>query len=140
MRPNRQIQLDIGVPVSYRDLEVWKRAMDLAEAAYAIARSLPDTERYGLAQQMRRSAVSVPSCIAEGRSRLSTREFARFLAIAMGSLAELETQCLLAARLGLTREAIDPLLRSANELGRMLQSLRKSLDRNAYPQETRPNR
>ncbi|MBV6412267.1 MAG: four helix bundle protein [Xanthomonadales bacterium] len=126
--------------MSYRDLDVWKRAMNLATAAYRIAQSLPDTERYGLAQQIRRSAVSVPSCIAEGRSRLFTREFARFLAIAMGSLAELETQCLLAGRLELTREPIDPVLRSASELGRMLQSLRKSLDRNSALQETRPNR
>ncbi len=128
--------------MSYRDLEVWKRAMDLAAEAYDLAKSLPDSEKFGLAQQIRRSAVSVPSCIAEGRGRLSTREFARFIALALGSLAELETQLLLAERLDLTKRPADAALKSADELGRMLQSLRKTLDRNlaAETQQTRPNR
>ncbi|MBK8068244.1 MAG: four helix bundle protein [Rhodanobacteraceae bacterium] len=115
--------------MSYRDLEVWKRGMDLAEAVYDIARQLPESERFGLAQQMRRSAVSIPSCIAEGRARLSTREFARFIAMALGSLAELETQLLLTARLRLTKTEVESTLAAADQLGRMLQALRKTLDR-----------
>lgn len=130
--------------MSYRDLEVWKRGMDLAEAVYRIASSLPDSERFGLAQQMRRSAVSIPSCVAEGRARLSTREFARFIAMALGSLAELETQLMLATRLRLTTTDVGTTLQAADELGRMLQALRKTLDRKAniaeLPPTERPNR
>ncbi|MBL8243833.1 MAG: four helix bundle protein [Rhodanobacteraceae bacterium] len=130
--------------MSYRDLDVWQRGMELAEAVYRIAATLPDSERFGLAQQMRRSAVSIPSCIAEGRARLSTREFARFVAMALGSLAELETQLMLATRLCLTAAEVDSTLQSADELGRMLQALRKALDRKAnlaeLPPTGRPNR
>jgi four helix bundle protein len=130
--------------MSYRDLEVWKRGMDLAEAVYLIARQLPESERYGLAQQMRRSAVSIPSCIAEGRARLSTREFVRFIAMALASLAELETQLMLAKRLRLTAAEVEHTLQAADELGRMMQALRKTLDRKVnlaeLPPTERPNR
>lgn len=130
--------------MSYRDLGVWKRGMDLAEVVYDVARQLPESERFGLAQQMRRSAVSIPSFIAEGRARLSTREFARFIAMALGSLAELETQLLLAARLRLTTADVDTILATADQLGRMLQALRKTLDRKldagGCPASERPNR
>jgi four helix bundle protein len=76
---------------TFRDLEVWQRAMDLVKAAYALTGKLPQHERYGLASQIQRAAVSVPANIAEGHARDSTREYLRFLSIAIGSLAELST-------------------------------------------------
>ena len=82
----------------YTQLETWQRAMDLAEAVYAATRGYPKEEMYGLIAQTRRSAVSVPSNIAEGQGRGSSREFVRFLAVARGSLCELQTQILLAQR------------------------------------------
>jgi len=83
----------------YRELVVWQKAMSLAEAAYAVAGLLPDSERFGLSSQIRRAAISVPSNIAEGHERRSRAEYRRFIAIACGSLAELETQLELANRL-----------------------------------------
>jgi len=84
---------------SYRDLEVWQRAMDLAAECCGVAKTFPVDERYGLAAQVKRSAVSVPSNIAEGRGRLGPRGFLNHLSIARGSLFEVETQLLLAKRL-----------------------------------------
>ncbi len=85
---------------SYRELIAWQKAMDLAETAYRVTAHFPKQEIYGLTSQVRRCGVSVPSNIAEGQGRRSTREFLNFLSIALGSLCELETQTLLAARLG----------------------------------------
>lgn len=82
---------------NYSDLIVWQKAMDLVEAVYRV---FPKEEVYGLTAQLRRAAVSVPSNIAEGQGRRSTREFLHYLSIAHGSLRELETQLLIAARLG----------------------------------------
>ena len=79
----------------YKDLIVWKRAMELAKSAYTLARKLPREENYALADQIRRSSVSIPSNIAEGYGRTSQRDYIRFLAIARGSSYELETQILL---------------------------------------------
>jgi len=79
----------------YKDLIVWKRAMELAKAAYMLTRRLPREENYALADQIRRSSVSIPSNIAEGYGRTSQRDYARFLAMARGSSYELETQILL---------------------------------------------
>ena len=76
----------------FRDLRVWKDSGSLAKQIYAATRSFPEEERFGLCMQMRRAAVSVPSNIAEGSVRRSTRDFGRYLEIALGSLAELETQ------------------------------------------------
>ena len=84
----------------YKDLIVWKRAMELVKAAYAVARLLPKEENYALADQIRRSAVSIPSNIAEGYGRGSTTDYRRFLTIARGSRYELETQLLLCIQLG----------------------------------------
>ena len=84
---------------SFRDLRVWQQAMDLALQIYRGTESFPKQEVYGLAQQMRRAAVSVPSNIAEGKGHSSDKEFRRFLFHARGSLMELETQILLAGRL-----------------------------------------
>jgi len=82
----------------YKDLIVWQKAMDLAEEIYRLSKSFPREELYGLTSQIRRAAVSVPSNIAEGHARQSTAEFRNFLSIAQGSLAEVDTQQLLAQR------------------------------------------
>jgi four helix bundle protein len=84
----------------HHDLRVWQEAIDVVEAIYDLTKRFPKTEIYGLISQMRRSAVSVPSNIAEGASRLSDREFIQFLGVARGSLSELETQITIAERLG----------------------------------------
>ncbi|NMA40457.1 MAG: four helix bundle protein [Lentisphaerae bacterium] len=84
---------------SYKDLIVWQKAMDLAVMIYLVTKSFPKDEQYGLASQLRRAAVSLPSNIAEGHARTSTAEFKNFLSIARGSLAEVETQLLIAVRL-----------------------------------------
>ena len=80
---------------SYQDLTVWQRAMDLVEGVYRVTKDWPKDEQYGLTNQVRRAVVSVPANIAEGQGRTSDREFARFLAIAHGSLYEVETHLLI---------------------------------------------
>lgn len=86
--------------MDHKELDAWKQAMLLAEEVYRISKGLPSHETYGLTSQMRRSAVSVPSNLSEGAARNGNKEFANFLGIALGSLAELETQVILASRLG----------------------------------------
>jgi len=119
---------------SYRDLSVWQLAMNLTEAVYAVTRTFPQIELYALANQLQRAAVSIPSNIAEGHARNTTRDYLRFVSIAMGSLAEVETQIELAARLNyLGIEQRDALFTTTDELGRMLQGLRKSLQSKLPP-------
>ena len=115
----------------YRDLKVWQAAMRLAEESYRLSARFPKHETYGLASQVQRSAVSVPSNIAEGHGRNSRKEFHHFLGIALGSLAELETQLILAQQMGyLTGELINPVLQISDEIGKMLKGLQKSLTTN----------
>jgi four helix bundle protein len=83
----------------YRELIVWQKAMDLVTEVYRLTRGFPREELYGLTNQLRRAAVSIPSNIAEGQARQSTAEFRNFLSIAQGSRAEVETQLLIAVRL-----------------------------------------
>ena len=85
---------------SYQDLIVWQRSVDLGIEIYKVTEYFPADERFGLISQMRRAAVSIPSNIAEGKYRRSSKEFAKFLHIAFGSGAELETQLLFSLRLG----------------------------------------
>ncbi|MEW6589568.1 MAG: four helix bundle protein [Pseudomonadota bacterium] len=119
---------------SYRDLSVWQLAMQLTEAIYAATRTFPQSELYALANQLQRAAVSIPSNIAEGHARNTTRDYLRFVSIAMGSLAEVETQLELATRLNyLGIEQRDALFTTTDELGRMLQGLRKSLQNKLPP-------
>ncbi len=109
---------------SYRDLDVWGRAMDLAERVYAETQAFPPAELYGLVAQMRRAAVSIPSNIAEGEG-CTGRDPLRFLDIAYGSLLELETQLELARRLGFLPDAShEQLTHLTAELGRMLNGLK----------------
>ena len=106
---------------NYKELIVWKRAMELAEAAYVIARKLPREESFALADQIRRSAVSIPSNIAEGYGRHSTKDYTRFLSIARGSRYELETQLLLTVQLGYTTDSdIQRAIQLGEEVGKML--------------------
>ena len=86
--------------MTHKDRDVWKAAMELAKLVYLITSKFPKEELYGLTQQIRRSAVSIPSNIAEGAARNSRKEFIQFLHISLGSLAELETQLLLSEKLG----------------------------------------
>jgi len=118
----------VPAPVrSYRDLRVWQQAMDLAEATYRATEQFPEHERYGLVTQLRRAAVSVASNIAEGHAR-SLGDYLRHLLISNGSLAEVETQVVLSARLGfLPADLADSLLQASDQVGRMLGGLRKSL-------------
>ena len=85
---------------SHRDLDVWQLAVELVEDVYAVTRRYPREELYTLTAQIRRSAVSIPSNIAEGAARNGRKEFVQFLYIALGSCAELETQLVIAKRLG----------------------------------------
>jgi len=113
----------------FRDLRVWDEAMALSEMVYAMTNGFPSHERFGLVSQMRRAAVSVPSCIAEGNARGSTKDYLRFLSMSKGSLAELQTQILLAGRLGFVERAVsDRVLERLTSVSFLVQSLRKSLN------------
>ena len=89
---------------SYRDLQVWQKAMDLAKQCYQATRTFPSEERFGLTSQIRRAVVSVPSNIAEGHGRAHTKEYLNHLSMAKGSLVELETLLLLSQRVGFLKE------------------------------------
>ena len=114
----------------YQDLDVWRFSVDWTEAIYRTTAAWPSDERFGLISQVRRAAVSVASNIAEGAARRSTGEFLQFVGMAQGSLAEAETQLLIAARLGYLP---DPdhrhLTLSADQISRMLASLASALKR-----------
>lgn len=114
---------------SHRDLIVWQKGMDLAVEVYALTKRLPATENFRMIGQITRSVVSVPANIAEGRARSTRKDYANFLAIAQGSLAETETYILLSIRLGyLTDEQADKALSLIGEVGRMLTTLRQRLN------------
>jgi len=112
---------------SYRDLLVWQKAIALVTEIYRATRSFPKEEVYGLTSQMRRAAVSIPSNIAEGQARLTKGEFRQFLGQAKGSLAELDTQLVIAQNLGYISQP-EPLLNQLAEVGRMLNGLLASLE------------
>lgn len=113
---------------SYQDLIVWQKSMDLVERVYRMTTVFPRDEVYGLSSQIRRAAVSIPSNIAEGQARKSTAEFLHFLSIAQGSRAEVETQTLIAQRLGyVTPNQIKEILSLLEEISRMLNTLRSKL-------------
>jgi four helix bundle protein len=110
---------------SHKDLDVWKEAMQLVKGVYRLSATLPREETYGLVAQMRRAAISVPSNIAEGAARDSLREFVQFLYVSLGSLAELETQLILAKEIfGCDTSSLEDTI---NRLRRMLIGLIKSL-------------
>jgi len=113
---------------SYQDLDVWKIGMEVAKTIYSLTAKFPSDERFGLVSQIRRAAVSIPSNIAEGHARKSRIEFRQFIFIALGSLAELETQLLLSNKLDfISKEEIEGIMLQLNTLGKMLRGLSKSL-------------
>jgi four helix bundle protein len=115
---------------SYRDLEVWQKSMGLAKEVYQVTSSFPTDEKFGLTNQMRRAAVSIPSNLAEGHARSGTQEFKHFISMAIGSVAELETQILLSAELGyLNENRKSDLFEQLDIIGKMLRGLYKSLNR-----------
>lgn len=111
---------------NHRKLLVWQEAMILVEMIYRITILFPKEEQYGLTTQLRRSAISVPSNIAEGAGRNSTRELIQFIGIASGSLAEVDTQLDIAARLGYLEVKAD-VFKQLSLVGRLLVALRRSL-------------
>ena len=112
----------------YKDLIAWQKAMDLVSAIYDATDGFPKRETYSLTDQIRRAAVSIPSNIAEGQAHYSHREFLHFLSHSRGSLAELETQVLIAKRRNYVSDSqAAELLKRADELGRILSGLINSL-------------
>ncbi|MBZ5705940.1 MAG: four helix bundle protein [Acidobacteriia bacterium] len=118
--------------MSYRDLRVWQKAMELVVAVYQHSHRFPKKEMYGPTSQLRRAAVSVPSNIAEGKGRSTDRDRSLFFCHARGSLLELETQILIAKELAyLDSAASEQLITRSGEVGRMLNALIQSLKTSA---------
>lgn len=111
----------------HEDLKVWRKAMDLVVSIYRLTKGFPKTEAYGLASQMQRAAASIPSNIAEGHALKQTPAYLRHLAIASGSLAELQTQLEISKRLDYLLSEDTFVIEEAREVARMLAGLRKSL-------------
>ena len=113
---------------SYKELKVWQKAMDLTVEIYCLVKLLPKFETYALSDQMRRAVVSIPSNIAEGYGRNSTKEFIQFLTIARGSQLELETQLQICQRLGyFSDNELTSVLQLCTEINKMLNVLIKKL-------------
>jgi four helix bundle protein len=124
-------------------LIAWQKAIDLVEVVYRVSGAFPKSELYGLTSQIRRAVVSIPSNIAEGQSRTTSREFVRFLAMAAGSLSEVETQLVIAERLEyIEARQLEGLMERAAEVARLVKALTKSIERkiavgtNHYPLPT----
>jgi four helix bundle protein len=113
---------------NFEKLGVWQKAIDFADTVYSATRHFPVEERFGLTNQMRREAVSISSNIAEGCSRNSSADYARFIEIATGSVFEVVSQCFIAKRQNFLSEAqFQALYMGAEEQGKMLSGLRRSL-------------
>jgi four helix bundle protein len=113
---------------NFEKLDVWQKAIEFADFIYSETRRFPNEERFGLTNQMRRAALSISSNIAEGSSRMSQIDFARFIEIGTGSVFEVVSQAFIAKKQSfLTEETFHFLYESAEELSRMLSGLRKSL-------------
>ncbi len=116
------------MPSSFKDLRVWQESMKFAIGVYRVTGNFPKHELYGLSQQLRRAAVSIPSNIAEGKGHRSDREFRSFLLHARGSLLEVQTQLMIARELQyITQEEGKQLLESSDAIGRCLNSLMNSI-------------
>jgi four helix bundle protein len=113
---------------SFRDLDVWKLAIQLVKNIYLVTQKFPAQENFGLISQVRRAAISIPSNVAEGQGRKSAKEFKQFLGFALGSTAELETQLVIAQEIGyLTSEDTSPLFLSLDRIRKMIRSLSSKL-------------
>jgi four helix bundle protein len=112
----------------YQKLQIWAKGRMLVKAIYDLTSTFPKAEQYGLISQMRSAAVSVPSNIAEGSQKTTNKDFLSYLAIAKGSLAELETQIILSGDIGFAKEAqLQPILDLVHELQKMLHAFCLSL-------------
>ena len=112
----------------FTQLKIWQRSIQLVRKIYKFTKDFPKEELYGLSSQLRRAAVSIPSNIAEGSQRHSQKDFANFIGISKGSLAELETQCIIAQELGYAKsETIVGLRKEIQEISKMLYSFRSKL-------------
>jgi four helix bundle protein len=128
-------------PGSHRKVIAWQRAMDLAAAVYSVVFSLRAARHWDLASQLFRASVSVPANIAEGKGRATEREFARLLDIAMGSLREVETLIELTERLHLVKIATTAdLLRQSDEVGKVLNGLRRRARNQSPPTDSEADR
>ncbi|MDD5067282.1 MAG: four helix bundle protein [bacterium] len=113
---------------SYRNLEVWKKAMELVVECYKTTKKFPKNETFGLSSQIQRASVSIPTNIAEGRERHYPREFLQYLSIAYGSLAELETLTEIGYRLNyIDKDQLNQLFSRTTEIGKMINGLKQSL-------------
>jgi len=114
---------------NFKKLDIWTKSMDLASEIYLLTNSFPSIERFGLISQMQRSAVSIPSNIAEGSAKSSNKDFSRFLEMSIGSLFELETQIILATRLNYIESEVSiSTLNKINELQKMIIGFKNKLD------------
>ena len=113
---------------SYRNLNVWKKAMDFAVRIYELTNSFPQKEAFSLTNQIRRASISVPSNIAEGSGRKTNKDYCQFITIARGSLCELETHLEIAFRVGyIQKELFQKLLIETSEIGKMLNGMMRAL-------------
>lgn len=116
---------------NFKDLKIWQKGIQLVEDIYILSKTFPKEETYGLKSQLRRSAVSIPSNIAEGFARIHNKEYRNFLYIAFGSCAELSTQTIIASRLKyVDKKKADTILFKIDEISKMTMSLIKKLNTN----------
>jgi four helix bundle protein len=116
---------------NFRELEIWKRSVDLVEYIYKATNDFPKDELYGLTSQLRRAAVSIPSNIAEGFTRLHNREYKQFLYVSLGSCSEVITQLIIAEKLGyIEKKKADRLIDEIEQISKMTMSLIKKLNTN----------
>ena len=114
---------------SYKDLIVWQKSIDLVILIYELTKLLPEDEKFGLSSQMRRAAISIPSNIAEGQQRKSSKDFMHFLSIARGSKGELQTQLYISYKLKLlSKQQVEPSMALLSEIGKMISKLMDSLN------------
>ncbi len=115
---------------SFKDLRIWQKGIEIVEEVYSLTRRFPKEEVYGLTSQMRRAAISIPANIAEGFKRIHAKEYRQFLHITMGSAAELETELIIACRLGFINQAeLDKLSENILSLSKMTSALLNRIDR-----------
>ncbi len=113
----------------YQDLDAWKEAIKLVKKIYEITNKFPQDEKFGIVSQVRRASISIPSNIAEGAARFSDKESLRFMEIALGSIAEVETQLIIAKELGFVNNIYDE-LESLKKVNAMTLGLKKFYDKN----------
>ena len=114
--------------MEYKDLQVWQKAVDLCVEVYRLVKLLPKEETYALSDQIRRSVVSIPSNIAEGYARRSTKEYLKFLSIANGSRTELETQLIICKKIGYLKDTdISSAIQTTEEIGKMISTIMSKL-------------